>query len=67
MIGDTVNIASRVEGLNKTLNTELLLTSTTLAQVEKSGCSVEVQELGSHSVRGRSEDVEVYTVEVNHE
>ncbi len=67
VIGDTVNIASRVEGLNKTLNTELLLTSTTLAQVKQSGCCVEVQALGSHPVRGRSEDVEVYTVEVVHE
>ncbi|HIA01621.1 MAG TPA: adenylate/guanylate cyclase domain-containing protein, partial [Myxococcales bacterium] len=66
VIGDTVNIASRVEGLNKILGTEILLTSTTVAQIKESGCSVEVQALGSHSVRGRSENVEVYTVEVDH-
>lgn len=59
VIGDTVNIASRVEGLNKELRTSLLITSTThQALVNAHG----VTDMGLHHVKGRAEPVQVYSV-----
>jgi class 3 adenylate cyclase len=62
VIGDTVNTASRVEGLNKKLNTDLLMTASTVAQIEAGGHEVATNPMGRHPVRGRKEDVEVFTL-----
>jgi adenylate cyclase len=59
VIGNTVNVASRVEALNKTLGTSLLLTKETRAAMEQ---SVELSELPSQSVKGVDQPVAIYTI-----
>ncbi len=59
VIGDPVNVASRVEGLNKELGTTVLITEETLAAV---GDRVAVRDCGPVAVKGRVEKVRVYEV-----
>ena len=59
MIGDPVNVASRVEGLNKDLSTTLLITEETLAAVAD---RVRVRDCGPVAVKGRVEKVRVFEV-----
>ncbi|MBN2797577.1 MAG: adenylate/guanylate cyclase domain-containing protein [Deltaproteobacteria bacterium] len=63
VIGDTVNLAARVEGLNKVVQSSLLFTKSTRDQL---GDAVEVVSKGSHLVKGRKEPVEVFTVPGQH-
>lgn len=59
-IGDSVNIASRLESANKALGTEILISeSTRLAAGEQTG----LIELGYIRIVGRHEPVRVYTVQ----
>jgi adenylate cyclase len=59
VIGDPVNVASRVEGLNKELGTTVLITAETLAVV---GDRLTVRDCGPVAVKGRVEKVRVYEV-----
>lgn len=59
VIGDTVNIAARVESLNKTFDTTLLLTGETRRQLT---VDVPLEDLGAHSIRGRGGTVELFTL-----
>jgi adenylate cyclase len=59
VIGDPVNVASRVEGLNKELGTTLLVTEETLAAV---GDRILVRDCGPIAVKGRVEKVRVFEV-----
>jgi adenylate cyclase len=59
VIGNTVNVASRVEALNKTLGTSLLLTKETRAALQK---GVELRELPSQTVKGVDQPVAIYTI-----
>ena len=61
IFGDTVNIAARVESMNKTLRTTLLLTQQTVVAIK----SVQDKfiDLGAQQVRGRREPVHVYRIE----
>jgi adenylate cyclase len=61
VIGDTVNTASRIEGLNKALHTNLLLSESTAAAVQ--GYGFQLTDMGAHQVKGRLEAVRVYTVD----
>ncbi|HVE81966.1 MAG TPA: adenylate/guanylate cyclase domain-containing protein [Myxococcales bacterium] len=61
VIGDAVNVASRVEGLTKPYGVKLLLTDTTWAKVRD---RVQGAFLASEEIRGRKEPVELYMVDV---
>ena len=61
VIGDTVNTASRVEGLNKELNTTLLATAATRELVSDEA-GVVWTDHGTHAVKGRTEPVVVFSV-----
>lgn len=59
VIGDNVNVASRVEGLNKQYGTDIIITESTYEYVKD---IVEVEELGSTTVKGRTAEVKIYTI-----
>ena len=57
VIGDHVNIASRLEGLNKTYGTEILISESTRAEI---GQTVAVKELDRVRVKGKKKAITVY-------
>ncbi|HYL81515.1 MAG TPA: adenylate/guanylate cyclase domain-containing protein [Candidatus Acidoferrum sp.] len=59
VVGDAVNVAARVEGLNKELATTLLITGETYAAVKD---WVEAKDCGEMKVKGRHQAVKVYEV-----
>lgn len=59
VIGDAVNVASRVEGLTKKFGTDILITDS-LYQVVKD--EVEVVSVGEEEVRGRTGTVKLYSL-----
>jgi adenylate cyclase len=59
VLGDTVNLASRLESLNKEHHTRLLMTGATQARLGK---NVETTHLGQTPVRGKALAVDLYTV-----
>ncbi len=56
-IGDSVNLASRIKGLNKFYHTQIIISEFTYAQVKD---RVIVRELDLTRVKGKSEPVRVY-------
>jgi adenylate cyclase len=58
-LGDTVNLAARLEGLNKEFQTRILMSAATWDRVKG---SVEARRLGQVSVRGKSVEQSIYTV-----
>jgi len=61
LIGDTVNIAARVEELNKRFHTSLLVTSQTRERLADKALYDRLVDLGEHNVRGRQDAVHVFT------
>jgi adenylate cyclase len=59
VLGDTVNLASRLESLNKEHHTKLLMTGTTQGRL---GSLVETSHLGQVPVRGKAVPIDLYTV-----
>jgi len=59
VLGDTVNLASRVESLNKEHHTKLLMTGATEGKL---GSEVETLHLGQAPVRGKAQPIDLYTV-----
>ncbi len=59
VLGDTVNLASRLESLNKEHKTKLLLSEATL---ETMGGAIDTFYLGEVPVRGKSVPMKLYTV-----
>jgi adenylate cyclase len=59
VVGDPVNVAARLEGLNKELGTALLITEATRMAL---GNRVEVKDRGAVQVRGRTEPFRVHEV-----
>ena len=62
VIGDAVNVASRVEGLTKEFGDTVLVTGETRMRLD--GSTDLLISRGSHVVRGRSEPIEIYALEV---
>ncbi|HET9763459.1 MAG TPA: adenylate/guanylate cyclase domain-containing protein [Casimicrobiaceae bacterium] len=60
-IGDTVNVASRLEGHTKVAQREILIDAETRAGLRG---GVAVQPLGPVAIRGKAQPVEVYAVEM---
>ncbi|MGH7394902.1 MAG: adenylate/guanylate cyclase domain-containing protein, partial [Candidatus Methylomirabilales bacterium] len=60
VMGDTVNTASRIEGLNRELSTAILISGATLAAVKD---RVVVRDCGSIAVKGRGHPVDVFELE----
>jgi len=61
MLGDTVNLASRLQTLNKQLDTTILISGETRRRVVQTDLSL--RSMGNHAIRGKSESVDVYAVE----
>jgi adenylate cyclase len=59
VLGDTVNLASRLESLNKEHHTKLLMSGPTQSRL---GSQVETVHLGEVPVRGKALPIDLYTV-----
>ncbi len=59
IIGDAVNVAARLETLNKDLDTNLLISAETFAQLPEDIARRFVPK-GRHRVKGREQEIEVY-------
>lgn len=57
VIGDTVNLASRLESLNKEVGSNILISAYTYQHIKE---NVEVRIIGPKTVKGKSESVIVY-------
>ena len=59
VIGNTVNVASRIEGLNKTLGTSLLLSKSTMDYLSQ---PTNLRALPPQQVKGVDVPVEIFTI-----
>jgi adenylate cyclase len=59
MIGDTVNLASRVQELNKDFGTEILITEATRAELGK---AFDLRRLPPARVKGMEQDIQIYAM-----
>jgi len=59
VIGDTVNLTSRLEPLNKQFGTQILISESTYREVKD---DIEVREIPAVELRGKEEKVKVYDV-----
>ena len=59
LVGDTVNLASRLQGLNKQFGTEMIISGDTLARIEG---EVAVEQLPTTPIKGKSRAVEIFSV-----
>ncbi|MCA9796890.1 MAG: PAS domain-containing protein, partial [Candidatus Eremiobacteraeota bacterium] len=64
-VGDSVNLASRIMGLNKALGTKLLVSQATMDAARSHLPGLKFLHRGSHAVKGRSQEVDVYEVQSN--
>lgn len=66
VIGDTVNLASRLEGLNKHFGTEILISEFTLERIKneiEKFPPIIVRGVGTVQVKGKEKPVKVYSIE----
>ncbi len=57
LVGDTVNVASRIQGLNKEFGTDLLISATT---VERLTDKINIEKMPATTVKGKKNPVEIY-------
>jgi adenylate cyclase len=61
VIGDTVNVASRIESLCKEHNCDLLVSETTVESIVTCGGSVpQLESIGETQIRGRKTTINIY-------
>ncbi|TAK03459.1 MAG: adenylate/guanylate cyclase domain-containing protein [Candidatus Manganitrophaceae bacterium] len=60
VIGDHVNLASRLEGLNKEFGTRILISRATCERAE---AVIKTRKIGSVKVKGKTDEVEIYALE----
>lgn len=60
-IGDNVNVASRIEGLTKTMDCSILITESTYRYLDSSFL---VESKGNVQVKGKAKEVKIYSVTV---
>lgn len=59
LVGDTVNLASRIQGLTKTFNTDIIVSVQTRARLDN---KFEVMKLPATFVKGKYSPAEIYKV-----
>ena len=59
VIGDNVNLGSRLEGLNKQYKTHIIISDSTYQQVKD---IIEAKSLGAEKVKGKTKAVDIYEV-----
>jgi len=57
LVGDTVNAASRIQGLNKEYGTDILVSATT---VERLTYKINLEKLPATTVKGKKKPVEIF-------
>ncbi|OSQ37225.1 adenylate/guanylate cyclase domain-containing protein [Thalassospira mesophila] len=63
--GDTANLASRLENLNKETNTEILISKTTrdlITSADSQSHTISFIDLGTHAIRGRKSEIDLFTL-----
>lgn len=60
MLGDTVNLASRLQVLNKQMATDILISGETRGRIVEG--DIPLRAMGQHLVKGKTESVHVYAV-----
>jgi adenylate cyclase len=58
-LGDTVNLASRLEGLNKEYNTNIIVSNNTYEMIKD---RFNFKDIGSAKVKGRTQEVNIFTI-----
>jgi adenylate cyclase len=61
VIGDTVNTASRIEGLCKQYKTDLLLSESTAQRLKENNSEIKLTFVDQSEIRGRKEKVNLYS------
>ena len=59
LVGDTVNLASRLQGLNKQFGTEIIISGDTLTGLEG---EISVKQLPPTPIKGKSRPVDIFTI-----
>ncbi|GHU05160.1 hypothetical protein FACS1894147_11060 [Spirochaetia bacterium] len=62
VIGDMVNLASRMEGLTKTYHAEILISETLYVELRKLKAPLYVRLLDTVAVKGKTQGVKIYTI-----
>ena len=57
LVGDTINVASRIQELNKAFNTDILISATTRAYLDP---NIKVEKLPERTVKGKKKPVEIF-------
>ena len=67
MMGDTVNLASRLEGINKQFGTYTMCSKATMESAVKNGCEYAFRPISNIAVVGKKEGVQVFVPMPNEE
>jgi len=65
--GDAVNLAARIEALNKRFHTRILISAATKDLAQTQGCKAQFVSLPRSTVAGRLEPVDIFAIEMSRE